>query len=189
MSTHKYRTDPKLLMERGRAIVLQLRNPRTTVEARYRHRVEAVLLVLAGVSVTCLSSVFAENGNTLRNWVNTADEFGFEALREKKNPGRVPCLTREEETQLLAELRSIPAPAKKGVWNGPALAEHLNATRGMILSVRQCQRLLKKLFHQRRNSAVHTAHRTRVTREGSDAGQTDAMQQNNGCIPRADGKA
>ncbi len=146
MPTRRMLTDPALLMERGRALIMSLKFPRTVAEARLRHRVEAVLLHLDGIPVERLAAVFPENANTLRSWVRAADERGFEALQVKTSPGRVPSLTAGDMQALAGELRKQPAPGADQVRDGPSLQAHLRETRGLELSVRQCQRLLAKLL-------------------------------------------
>ena len=140
MPARKYKTEPAHLLEEGQKIV------QTTSDAKYRHKVEMVNLVLSGLTPSYLSTYCGDSKRTITLWVKTADEQGFEALNPKKPTGRPPRLTKEQK----AEIRTIleeDAPKKYGqnVWDGPSLSSFIEKTYAIKLSVRQCQRLLHSL--------------------------------------------
>lgn len=171
MSPRKFSNDPDELMAEGKALILSLKFPRNLAEARFRHRVLAVLLSLSGMPAATLSTIYAESVNTLRLWVRTADEQGYAALRDKVSPGRRPSLRAEQEQELAQFLRSEPAPGADGVWNGPRLSTYLRERFDLSLSVRQCQRLLRRLLPRRlsrpaaRKDAVSAAQAVETTPE------------------------
>ena len=140
MPARKYKTDPGRLLEEGQEIV------QTTSDAKYRHKVEMVNLVLSGLTPSYLSTYCGDSKRTITLWVKIADEQGFEALKPKKPTGRPPRLTKEQT----AELRTIleeDAPKKYGqnVWDGPSLSAYIEKIYAVKLGVRQCQRLFHTL--------------------------------------------
>ncbi len=107
MPARKYKTEPAHLLEEGQKIV------QTTSDAKYRHKVEMVNLVLSGLTPSYLSTYCGDSKRTITLWVKIADEQGFEALKPKKPTGRPPRLTKEQK----AEIRTIveeDAPKKYG---------------------------------------------------------------------------
>ena len=138
MPTRKYKTDPAVLLAEGQLIV------KSGDDAKFQHRVEMVNLVLAGLTPSFLAEHCADSKNAITLWVKTADEQGFEALRDKKQTGRPPRLTAEQ----VEEVRSIVAeddPRSRGfcVWDGPSLSALVAREYGVELGVRQCQRMLR----------------------------------------------
>lgn len=139
MPARKYKTDPAKLLAKGKEIV------RTTDDEKFKHKVEAVNLVLGGLTPSFLSNYYKESKRTITLWVKTADEQGFDALHTKKQTGRPPKLSAEQ----LLEIKMIleeDNPKKYGynVWDGPSLSNYIERTYSVNLSVRQCQRI----FHQ-----------------------------------------
>ncbi|MDO5536996.1 MAG: winged helix-turn-helix domain-containing protein [Desulfovibrionaceae bacterium] len=145
----QFRTDPERLLEEGKQLLKTLRHPKTTAEGRFRHRIEAVMLIVAGVSPQILCAVFAESIGTLRSWVRMADEKGYMSLYDHPSPGRAPSLNAEQMHEVGLFLRSTPAETADGTWDGPALAAYLNREYGLELSVRQCQRMLRRMLPMR----------------------------------------
>ena len=140
MPARKYKTNPSDLLAEGQLIV------NSTDDAKYRHKVEMVNLVLSGLTPSYLSTYCGDSKNTITLWVKVADEQGFEALRAKKQSGRPSKLTSDQ----IAEIRSVleeDNPKKYGhnVWDGPSLAAYIKATYSVTLCVRQCQRLFHNL--------------------------------------------
>ena len=140
MPARKYKTNPSQLLAEGQLIV------NSTKDAKYRHKVEMVNLVLSGLTPSYLSTYCGDSKNTITLWVKIADEQGFEALKNKKQTGRPPKLTSEQ----LAEIREVleeDDSRKYGypVWDGPTLSVYIEKTYGVKLCVRQCQRLFHRL--------------------------------------------
>ena len=140
MPTRKYKTDPAQLLAEGQEIV------HSTSDAKYRHKVEMVNLVLSGLTPSYLSTYCGKSKRTITLWVKIADEQGFEALKPRKPTGKPPKLTKEQ----MAEIRTAVEeddPKKYGhnVWDGPSLSAYIEETYAVKLSVRQCQRLLHTL--------------------------------------------
>ena len=140
MPRRKYRSDPEELLAQGRQIV------RRDGEARFQHRVEMVNLVLAGAVPSELARLSGDSKNAITMWVKTADERGFEALRDKVQPGRPSRLSSAQT----AEVRAVVAeddPEAHGfvAWDGQSLSSFVKERYGVDLGVRQCQRMLRAM--------------------------------------------
>ena len=140
MPTRKYKTDPAQLLAEGQQIVL------STSDAKYRHKVEMVNLVLSGLTPSYLSSYCGDSKRTITLWVKIADEQGFAALKTKKPTGRPPRLTKEQKVEIRAILEEDdPKKYGQNAWDGPSLSAYIKKTHGVKLGVRQCQRLFHSL--------------------------------------------
>ena len=140
MPARKYKTCPAQLLAEGQQIV------HTTTDAKYRHKVEMVNLMLGGLTPSYLSSYCGNSKRTVTLWVKIADEQGFEALKPKKATGRPAKLTKEQ----MAEIRTVleeddPQKCGYNVWDGPSLSAYIEDTYAVKLSIRQCQRLFHSL--------------------------------------------
>ena len=140
MPARKYKTNPSQLLAEGQQIVY------STSDAKYRHKVEMVNLVLSGLSPSYLSSYCGDSKRTITLWVKTADEQGFGALKAKKPTGRPAKLTKEQKAEIRAILEEDdPKKYGQNVWDGPSLSVYIEKTYAIKLCVRQCQRLLHSL--------------------------------------------
>ena len=88
----------------GRAIAKQGGN-----DAKFQRRVETINLVLSAHSATELSRNMGCHANTIIRWVKTADERGFEALHDRKKPGRLSRLSTEQHKEIDCALQEDPA--------------------------------------------------------------------------------
>ena len=140
MPVRQYKTDPAQLLAEGQLIV------QTTSDAKYKHKVEMVNLVLSGLTPSYLSTYCGDCKSTITRWVKIADEQGFEALKVKKQTGRKPKLTEEQKEEIRAIVEEDD-PKKYGynVWDGPSLSAFIKKTYAVELCVRQCERLLHSL--------------------------------------------
>ena len=140
MPARKYRTNPAQLLAKGQQIVHSIS------DAKYRHKVEMVNLVLSGLTPSYLSSYCRDSKRTITLWVKIADEQGFEELKAKKPTGRLPKLTKEQKAEIRAILEEDdPKKYGQNVWDGPSLSAYIKKTYAVKLSVRQCQRLFHSL--------------------------------------------
>ena len=140
MPARKYKTNPAQLLVEGPQIV------HSTSDAKYRHKVEMVNLVLSGLTPSYLSTYCGNSKRTITLWVKIADEQGFEALKTKKRPGRPAKLTKEQKTEIGAILEEDdPKKYGQNVWDGPSLSAYIEKIYAVKLGVRQCQRLLHSL--------------------------------------------
>ena len=144
MNKRKYKTNPEELLAKGRALAKQCGN-----DATFRRRVETVNLVLSGHSAAELSKNMGCHANTIIRWVKTADEQGFEALHDRKKPGRPSQLSAEQRREVDCALQEEPSKHQYTVWDGPAIADFIRRTYGINYTVRSCQLLAKQLGFSR----------------------------------------
>ena len=139
MNLRKYNTDPKILLEQGKAIMS------SSDETKFLFRVFAVNMVLSG---TPASQVGASAGYTkaaVTGWVKTVDEKGFEALRMQQRPGRPSKLSEQQLKEIDAVLQTDPKDHNLKVWDGPSLSSYIKSHYNVDIGVRQCQRLFRNL--------------------------------------------
>jgi len=115
-------------------------------DARYDHRLHGLLLVASGRSCAEVGRVFGKAATTVQRWVRRFEQRGFAGLRDGERPGRPRSLDARQWTQLARDLRREPRwyGHAQHLWDGKLLAEHLRRHYGVVLGVRQCQRV----FHQ-----------------------------------------
>ena len=138
MNSRKYKSDINKLLEEGKAIM------KSSEDAKYLMRVFAVNMVLSGSEVSEISEMAGVSNVTIYNWVKAVDNDGFEALRNKKIPGRPPRLNSEQLTAVDLAMQSDPNDYGFKTWNDPSLSEYIKTTFNINLGVRRCQ----ELFHQ-----------------------------------------
>lgn len=140
MPARVYKNDPKALLAEGQRLIKEIQ------DARFRHRVEMVNLVLQGAPATFLSQGCKEDASTISRWVRIADESGFAALCPKKRKGRQPRLGNSERASIQAVIEEDD-PKKYGycVWDGRSLSDYIQKEFSVQLGIRQCQRLLHQL--------------------------------------------
>lgn len=139
MNVRKYNTDPKILLEQGKAIMS------SSDDSKYHFRVFAVNMVLSGCSASQIGEMAGISKAAITGWVKTVDEQGFEALRTKQRPGRPRRLSDEQLSEIDTTLQSDPNEQGFKVWDGSSLSAYISKTYGINLSIRQCQRLFHTL--------------------------------------------
>jgi transposase len=119
---------------------------RRNSEARYDHRLHAVLLVAQGMSCRQTAAALGDAPRSVEYWVHRFDQDGFGGLSEGDRPGRPSRLSQAERERVEAALRKSPSdfglPAQ--LWDGPLLSAFLKEHLGVTLRVRQCQRLFRQ---------------------------------------------
>ena len=138
MSKRRFKSDISVLLTEGYLII------KSCADAKYQHKVEMVNLVLNGMTPSELSHFCGESENTITSWVKTVDENGFQALHEKKQPGRAKKLSSEQITQICGLLANV-SPNELGykAWTGTSLSDYIRKTYNIRLCPRQCQRIIK----------------------------------------------
>jgi transposase len=129
-------------------LVLALQDEiRRSEEARYDHRLHAVLLVANGKSCTEVGFLLGGSPRAVQYWVNRFDKEGFAGLVDADRPGRPKRLSIGQLKEVESALRLRPEEVGLGCvnWDGKTLAEFLKIRFGVVLCVRQCQRLFKQL--------------------------------------------
>ena len=135
MNNRKFHTNPDELLSKGKNII------KSSEESKYLFRVFAVNMVLSGTSAAQVSVSAGVSRATVSGWVKIADEKGFEALRTKERSGRPPKLSSAQLAEIDVALQSNPAEYGFKVWDGPSLSEHIKSKYGIVMSVRNCQRI------------------------------------------------
>jgi transposase len=140
---------------------------RRSDEARYDHRLHAVLLVSQGMTCPDVALKLGDSVRTVENWVNGFENDGFSALSDKPRSGR-PCrLTEKHLTTIGGVLRKQPNDVglSGNLWDGKSLSAYIHREFGVSLKVRQCQRLFHKLSFRLRKPRHQIAHGNPVLQE------------------------
>lgn len=120
---------------------------RRSADARYHHRLHAVLLVAQGMTCPQVGRMLADAPRTVEYWVHRFERHGLAGLRESPRSGRPRRLTDEQREEIARLLRGSPADVGLGthLWDGKTLAAFIARDYGEKPSVRQCQRLFRDL--------------------------------------------
>jgi transposase len=112
-------------------------------QARLVHRLHCLLWVAHGYSCRKVAQWFGYDAKTLERWLHAF----VQGELEEKPAGRRPALNSAQMAQLAEELKNSPKVLgySSQAWTGKLLAEHLERRYRLVLSLRQCQRLLGKL--------------------------------------------
>ena len=84
---------------------------RRSEEARYDHRLHAVLLVSQGMTCPDVALKLGDSVRAVENWTKGFEQNGFSALSDKPRSGRPSRLTEEQFMKIGAALRKRPADA------------------------------------------------------------------------------
>lgn len=120
---------------------------RRSDEARYDHRLHAVLLVAQGVKCPEVAKLLGDSTRIVQYWVNQFEQEGFAGLTDADRPGRPPRLTDQHLESIGKALRKTPADFNLGtnMWDGKTLSEFIKGQFNIDLGVRQSQRLFRQL--------------------------------------------
>jgi transposase len=128
-------------------IVLALQDEiRRSNEARYDHRLHAVLLVAQGVTCPEVATMLGDSIRTVQYWVNRFENEGFSGLADADRPGRPPKLSEHQLDTINDVLRKSPIDLgfSTNIWDGKTLSSFIENRFGIMLGVRQCQRLFRQ---------------------------------------------
>ena len=125
---------------------------RRSEEARYDHRLHAVLLVAKGMSCPEASDYLGDSERTLRYWINRYTQKGLQGLVENERPGRPSRLTEKQIERINQALRRKPEDVglRGGIWDGKLLSAFIQKEFQVSLGVRQCQRIFRQLHFRLR---------------------------------------
>jgi len=120
---------------------------RRSQEARYDHRLHAVLLVAQGLSCTKAASLLGDSPRTVQYWVNRFEKEGFAGLADADRPGRPQKLNEQQLDQISEAVRGSPRDVgmSTNIWDGKTLSAFIKKQYDIELGVRQCQRLFRQL--------------------------------------------
>lgn len=120
---------------------------RRSRDARYDHRLHAVLLVAQDMPCSEVARLLGDGKRTVQMWVRQFENEGLSGLQDKPRPGRPPRLTGNELSEIGHALRSTPQEYGLNgyLWDGKTLSAFILQRFGVKLGVRQCQRLFRQL--------------------------------------------
>lgn len=133
---------------------------RRTYEARYDHRLHAILLVAQGMSGRQAAQILGDSPRTVAYWVQRFEAEGLAGLADADRPGRPRKLIQNQLYQIEQALRKSPFEVGLSVnlWDGKALSAYVKQEFGIQLGVRQCQRLFRQLGFRLRKPRSKIAH-------------------------------
>ena len=125
---------------------LRIRSIMSTLDHdAYMHRLEIVLLVLSGIPVSTFVEAGIGSKSSITGWVKKAVEEGPESLSTKQIPGRPKSLDSQQLEGIKAALTRPAEEFGYCIWEGKTLSQYIRETYGVVLGVRQCQRLMREL--------------------------------------------
>lgn len=144
----------------------------THEEARFVRRMDMLLLLCSGQSISFVSKTYGISSVTLQRWVHRFNEEGIDGLRDRPKKGRPKRLTDEQKETLKKELTSSPISMgyRQGHWDGKLLSFHLKEKYDVSFKVRRCQ----MLFHE----LGFSLQRPRKVPVGGDPEQREAFKKN-----------
>jgi len=120
---------------------------RRSYEARYDHRLHAILMVAQGMGCRNVAQLLGDSPRTVAYWVKRFEAEGLSGLADADRSGR-PSRLDEQQIQLI-ELALRSHPSQYGLagnlWDGKLLSYFIGQQFGVELGVRQCQRLFRRL--------------------------------------------
>jgi transposase len=120
---------------------------RRSQEARYDHRLHAVLLVAQGVTCPEAAALLGDSPRSVQYWVRRFEEEGFAGLADADRPGRPKKLSEKQLSEISKVIRGSPRDfgMTTNIWDGKTLSAFIRQRYGLDLGVRQCQRLFRQL--------------------------------------------
>lgn len=133
---------------------------RRSDEARYDHRLHAILLVAQGMTCPEVAARFGDSVRAVQRWVRRFEEEGFAGLAEADRPGRPGRLNEKQLKEIERVLRASPRQAgmEVNLWDGKTLSAFIKKRFTISLQVRQCQRLFNQLGFRLRKPRPMIAH-------------------------------
>ncbi len=114
-------------------------------ESRYDHRLHALLLVTAGQSCPEVAGLFGESGTTVQRCVSRFEQGGWRLCGVSAPAGRGRWRRRVGAGYRKSAKTPRDFDLAATLWDGPVLSEHLRRRSGVVLGVRQCQRLSRQM--------------------------------------------
>jgi len=132
----------------AKTVILILQDEiRRSYEARYDHRLHAILMVAQGMSCRQVAQLLGDSPRSVAYWVKRFEIEGLSGLADADRPGR-PCKLDQGQIQVIeTALRSHPSQygLAGNIWDGKLLSHLIDQQFSIKLGVRQCQRLFRQL--------------------------------------------
>lgn len=138
----------KLKISEAETAILILQDEiRRSYEARYDHRLHAILMVAQDISCRQVAQLLGDSPRTVAYWVKRFEAEGLSGLADADRPGRPSKLNEEQIQSIERALRSHPSEygLAGNLWDGKLLSHFIDQQLGTQLGVRQCQRLFRRL--------------------------------------------
>lgn len=151
----------KLSISDAETMVLALQDEiRRSEEARYDHRLHAILLVAQGLSCPVVARLLGDSTRTVQYWVRRFEDKGLTGLVDDQRSGRPSRLNQEQLSKIALVLRDTPRKVGMSVnlWDGKTLSAFILQEWNLVLGVRQCQRLFRQLGFRFRKPRAVIAH-------------------------------
>ena len=120
---------------------------RRSYQARYDHRLHAILLVAQGMSCRQVSNLLGDSPRAVAYWVQRFENEGLSGLADADRGGR-PCRLNDMQIEQIQQaLRKSPSDygLTAHIWDGKLLSYFIKDQFDIELCVRQCQRLFRQL--------------------------------------------
>ncbi len=116
-------------------------------EKRACYRAFCLLMIIQGQHISDIAEALGEHTRTIERWRKRFNEQGVAGLLDNTSPGRPSRLSDKNMARLKQDIQSSPRAfgLDADQWRGKQLCAHLADHYQVELSLRQCQRLLKKL--------------------------------------------
>lgn len=137
-----------LTISDAETMVLALQDEiRRSQEARYDHRLHAVLLVAQGVTCPEAAALLGDAPRTVQYWVRRFEEEGFAGLADADKPGRPKKLNEQQLSEVGKVIRGSPRDfgMSTNAWDGKTLSAFIKQKFDTDIGGRQCQRLFRQL--------------------------------------------
>jgi len=151
----------KLSLSQADLMVLALQEEiRRTDEARYDHRLHALLLVAQGMSCRKVAGLLGDSARIIQYWVRRFEEKGLSGLVDDERPGRPRRLNQKQLDRIEQVLRVTPGQVglSANLWDGKTLSAFILKEWNIVLGVRQCQRLFRQFGFRFRKPRPVIAH-------------------------------
>jgi transposase len=138
----------RLTIPDSQTVILGLQDEiRRSDDARYDHRLHAILLVAQGLSGHEVARLLGDSPRTVAYWVSRFIDDGLAGLIEMERPGRPSRLSEDQLEEIGQALRASPSEygLTGNLWDGKTLSAFIKKRWGVTLGVRQCQRLFRQL--------------------------------------------
>lgn len=140
MNTRKISDSKSLVLELHEAL-------KANENAKYYHKLDLILLVIKGMKVSEVASLYDEPIVTVSYWTKCFLREGFEGLKSGIHTGRPKRLSQEQLLSLEQDLQKSPMDFGYDYtdWDGIVLSKHIEEHYHISLQVRQCQRTMRQL--------------------------------------------
>lgn len=138
----------KITIPDAETVILGLQDEiRRSHDARYDHRLHAILLVAQGLSSHEVARLLGDSPRIVAYWVKHFIEEGLAGLVETERPGRPTRLSEQQLEKIDLALRRSPLEfgLTSNMWDGKTLSAFIMQQWGVDLGTRQCQRLFRQL--------------------------------------------